>query len=251
MNYINQKIKEVFPDMSVMKKASNNAFFKGRNLPSFVKDFVLRRYTDGEGNVDGVALKQYLDEKMPIEADSLKQRLLNGQSVNITTRFITSTDIANARVKVNIPELGINADTYVTPQLLHDNPEGLADGEHWGNITLVYVEPEGKKKGYVQLTTYYSFEPYKIDTEYFMRAREQFSLDEWLDVLVTVMEYNAEMLSQEQKLEMVSRMLPLVEPRLNMIELGPKGTGKSYVYSNLSKYAWLIGGGKTSRAKMF
>ena len=251
MNYINQKIKEVFPDMSVMKKASNNAFFKGRNLPSFVKDFVLRRYTDGEGNVDGVALKQYLDEKMPIEADSLKQRLLNGQSVNITTRFITSTDIANARVKVNIPELGINADTYVTPQLLHDNPEGLADGEHWGNITLVYVEPEGKKKGYVQLTTYYSFEPYKIDTEYFMWAREQFSLDEWLDVLVTVMEYNAEMLSQEQKLEMVSRMLPLVEPRLNMIELGPKGTGKSYVYSNLSKYAWLIGGGKTSRAKMF
>lgn len=251
MNYINQKIKEVFPDLSVMKRASNNALFKGRNLPSFVKDFVLRRYTDGEGNVNTDALKQYLDEKMPIEAESVKQRLLNGGAVNITTRFVTITDIANARVKVTLPELGINADTYVTPQLLRDNPEGLSDGEHWGNITLVYVEPEGKKKGHIQVTTYLSFEPYKIDAKYFMQARTQFSLDEWIDVLVTVMEYNAEMFSQEQKLEMISRMLPLVEPRLNMIELGPKGTGKSYIYSNLSKYAWLIGGGKTSRAKMF
>lgn len=251
MNFINQKIKEVFPDLSVMKRTGNNALFKGRNLPSFVKDFVLRRYTDGEGNVNAEALKRYLDEKMPIEAESVKQRLLNGGAVNITTRFITATDIANARVKVSIPELGINADAYVTPQLLHDNPEGLADGEHWGNITLEYVEPEGRRKGYIQITSYLSFEPYKIDTGYFMQARGQFSLDEWIDVLVTVMEYNAEMLSQEQKLEMISRLLPLAEPRLNMIELGPKGTGKSYVYSNLSKYAWLIGGGKTSRAKMF
>ena len=118
MNYINQKIKEVFPDLSVMKRASNNALFKGRNLPSFVKDFVLRRYTDGEGNVNADALKQYLDEKMPIEAESVKQRLLNGGAVNITTRFVTITDIANARVKVTLPELGINADTYPSEECM-------------------------------------------------------------------------------------------------------------------------------------
>ncbi len=251
MNYINQKIKETFPDLSVMKRASNGALFKGRNLPSFVKDFVLRRYTDNEGVIDTAALKRYLDEKMPIETETVKQRLLNGESVNITTRFITLTDIASAKVKVSIPELGINGDAFVTPQLLQDNSDGLADGEHWGNITLEYVEPEGRRKGYIQITTYLSFNPYKVDTEYFMQAREQFTLEEWIDVLVTVMEYNAEALTAEQKMEMISRMLPLVEPRLNMIELGPKGTGKSYVYSNLSKYAWLIGGGKTSRAKMF
>lgn len=251
MNYINQKIKEVFPDLSVMKRASNSALFKGRNLPSFVKDFVLRRYTDGDGNIDIEALNKYLVGKMPIETESVKQRLLNGESVNITTRFITLTDIASARVKVSIPELGITADTYVTPQLLRDKPDGLADGEHWGNITMEYVEPEGRRKGFIQISSYISFEPYRIDTDYFMQARGQFSLDEWIDVLVTSMEYNAESLSHDQKLEMITRMLPLVEPRLNMIELGPKGTGKSYVYSNLSKYAWLIGGGKTSRAKMF
>ena len=94
MAYINQKIKEVFPDLSVIKQASNNAFFKGRNLPSFVKDFVLRRYTDSEGNIDAAALKNYLDEKMPIDSNYIKQRLISGEAVNITTRFTTTTDIA-------------------------------------------------------------------------------------------------------------------------------------------------------------
>lgn len=251
MNYINQKIKEVFPDLSVIKQPSNNAFFKGRNLPSFVKDFVLRRYTDSEGNIDAVALKSYLDEKMPIDGNYIKQCLIAGETVNITTRFITTTDIAKKHVKVTIPNLGINSDAYITENLLQEKGTELADGEYWGNITLEYVEPEGKRNGFIQVTSYLAFNPYKIDIEYFMQARQQFSLDEWLDVLVTIMEYNAEMFSQEEKLLMISRMLPLVEPRVNMIELGPKGTGKSYVYTNLSKYAWLLGGGKTSRARLF
>lgn len=251
MNYINQKINEVFPDLSVMKHTSNNALFKGRNLPSFVKDFVLRRYTDTEGNIDAESLKSYLDTKMPIDCNHIKQLLIAGESVNITTRFTTTTDIAKKCVKVTIPNLGINSDAYITDTLLQEKGSELADGDYWGNITLEYVEPEGKRNGYIQVTSYISFEPYKIDLDYFMQARQQFSLDEWIDVLITIMEYNAEMLSQEQKILMISRMLALVEPRLNMIELGPKGTGKSYVYTNLSKYAWLLGGGKTSRARLF
>ena len=251
MAYINQKIKEVFPDLSVMKQISNNAFFKGRNLPSFVKDFVLRRYTDTEGNIDAESLKSYLDSKMPIDCNHIKQLLIAGESINITTRFTTTTDIAKKCVKVTIPHLGINSDAYIKDTLLQEKGSELADGDYWGNITLEYVEPEGKRNGYIQVTSYISFEPYKVDLDYFMQARQQFSLDEWIDVLITIMEYNAEMLSQEQKILMLSRMLALVEPRLNMIELGPKGTGKSYVYTNLSKYAWLLGGGKTSRARLF
>jgi ATP-dependent Lon protease len=57
--------------------------------------------------------------------------------------------------------------------------------------------------------------------------------------------------NKTQKLEFLSRLLPFIEPRLNMIELAPKGTGKSYVFGNLSKFVWLIGGGKVSRAKLF
>ena len=251
MTYINLKIKEVFPDLSVMKQATNSAFFKGRNLPSFVKDFVLRRYIDSEGKINAEAVKNYLDEKMPIDSNSIKQKLIAGEKVNITTRFTTATDIAKKCVKVTIPDLGITSDAYITETLLQEKGIELADGEYWGNITLEYVEPEKKRNGYIQVTSYLAFEPYKIDLDYFLQARQQFTIDEWIDVLVTIMEYNSEMLSKEQKLLMISRMLPLVEPRLNMIELGPKGTGKSYVYTNLSKYAWLLGGGKTSRARLF
>ena len=188
MSYINQKIKEVFPDLSVLKKTSNNSFFKGRNLPSFVKDFVLRRYTDSEGNIDEEALKNYLDEKMPIDSNYIKQRLISGEAVNITTRIITSTDIAKKRVSVTIPDLAINSDAYITESLLQKKGKELADGEYWGNITLEYVEPEGKRNGFVLITSYLAFEPYKIDMDYYMQARQQFSLDEWIDVLVTVME---------------------------------------------------------------
>ena len=173
MSYINQKIKEVFPDLSVIKQASNNAFFKGRNLPSFVKDFVLRRYTDREGNIDADALKHYLDEKMPIDSNYIKQRLISGEAVNITTRFTTNTDIAKKRVKVTIPDLGITSDAYVTDTLLQEKGAELADGEYWGNITLEYVEPEGKRNGFIQITSYLAFEPYKIDMDYFLRFQKK------------------------------------------------------------------------------
>lgn len=86
MNEINMKIKEAFPDASVMKNTNNDAYFNGRNLPSFVKDYVLRRYTDSEGNVDGEAITQYLAAKMPKdkEVSLIKTRLGSmGETVNI------------------------------------------------------------------------------------------------------------------------------------------------------------------------
>ena len=73
-----------------------------------------------------------------------------------------------------------------------------------------------------------------------------------MDVLLSAMEYNPDSFSGTmQKLEFLSRLLIFVEPRLNMIELAPKSTGKSYVFGNLSKYGWLVSGGKVSRAKLF
>lgn len=248
---INEKTKECFPELSVMKVRKYDSLFKGRNLPAFVKDFILRRYTNNEGVVDETAVKDYLDAKMPSDSEVLKQRLLGGESVNITTRFTVSTDMAIGRVRFIMPDVGLSSSAYVSEELLENNKEPLTDGEHWGNITLIYVEPQGKRKGYVLMTTYKSFDPYKIDISYYMDAREGFTTEEWIDFLVATMEYNPAEFSIEQKQEFISRLLVLVEPRLNMIELGPKGTGKSYVFNNLSKHAWLLAGGRTTRAKLF
>ena len=102
------------------------------------------------------------------------------------------------------------------------------------------------------LTGFTDFCPYTIDMDFYKDVRTEFTTDEWLDILLGAMDYNGEgYASEEQKLAMLTRLLPFIEKNLNLIELAPKGTGKSYVFGNISKYGLLTDGGKVSRAKMF
>lgn len=87
---------------------------------------------------------------------------------------------------------------------------------------------------------------------FFRDARKHFTTEEWINFLLSAMEYDSQgFVSMANKLEFLTRLLVFVEPRLNVIELAPKGTGKSYVFGNLSKYGWLVSGGKVTRAKLF
>ena len=112
---------------------------------------------------------------------------------------------------------------------------------------------ENGKKNHVEMVEYKPFKPYRsVDMAYLREARKGFTTSEWLDVLLSAMEYDPDGFdSISQKLEFLTRLLIFVEPRLNVIELAPKGTGKSYVFGNLSKYGWLVSGGKVTRAKLF
>jgi ATP-dependent Lon protease len=252
MSYISEKIKEFFPDLAIMKNSANSSLFAGRNLPSFVKDYIIRRFSNEEGLVDRAKVTDYLENKMPDNIAAIKNRLLAGEQVNVTVRFVIKSDLASGRTTFSIPDAQISSNAYIATTLLDEYKDELVDGERWGNITLNYVEPQGRRSGYIEMVSYKSFDPYKIDYSYFMSARQNFSIDEWIDVLIATMEYDPDAFDTiEQKKEFITRLLILVEPRLNMIELGPKGTGKSYVYNNISKHVWLLSGGKTSRAKMF
>lgn len=103
------------------------------------------------------------------------------------------------------------------------------------------------------MVDYKPFKPYKsVDINYLREARKSFSTDEWIDLLLSAMEYDADSFeNMHQKIEFLTRLFIFVEPRLNVVELAPKGTGKSYVFGNLSKYGWLVSGGKVTRAKLF
>ena len=103
------------------------------------------------------------------------------------------------------------------------------------------------------MVDYKPFKPYSsVDVNYLAGAREHFTTQEWLDLLLSAMEYDPDGFANlTQKLEFITRLLIFAEPRLNVIELAPKGTGKSYVFGNLSKYGWLVSGGKVTRAKLF
>ena len=82
--------------------------------------------------------------------------------------------------------------------------------------------------------------------------RSHFSTTEWIDIVLGAIDYNAEGYETElQKVSMLTRLLPFVEKKVNIIELAPKGTGKSYVFGHVSKYGMLTDGGKVTRSKMF
>lgn len=254
MSEIGNKIREVFRESAVYKNPDNNEVFVGRNLPSFVKDYLIATHIDLNGSLRREALVRFLDEHIPINPQAIRSRLMQGDVITLLTRFEVSTNIAKGKCHFQIPEMGIKSqDTLIPHHVVDQNSDDLIDGEKWGIIKLVYVPPMDKEKGYIEMSKYKPFRPLeRLDLNSFRECRKKFTIDEWIDVLISAMEYTPSAFAgKTQKLEFLARLLPFIEPRLNLIELAPKGTGKSYVFGNLSKFVWLIGGGKVSRAKLF
>lgn len=250
-----QKIREQFAPMAIFKDpSSTNSLFAGRNLPSFVKDFILKRYISADGSVNRQGLTDFLDKVIPERQTEVKDRLDAGEELTLLTRFIIYIDLVKGLRRFGIPDLGIKINEGQIPQYVYKNHRGeLVDGEKWGIIKITVLPDEDGKKNHVEMVDYKPFKPYKsVDIDYLRNARASFLIQEWIDVLLSAMEYEADGFeSTTQKMEFLTRLLIFVEPRLNVIELAPKGTGKSFVFGNLSKYGWLVSGGKVTRAKLF
>ena len=249
------RIREQFAAMAIYKDPlATNSLFAGRNLPSFVKDFLLKRYINPDGSVDRLKLTSFLDMVIPKESTEVKDRLDAGQEVMLLCRFVVYIDLVKGLRRFGIPDLGIKTNEGVIPEYVYTkHPGELVDGEKWGIIKLSVLPDDDGKKNHVEMVDYKPFKPYKsVDIDYLRNARQAFTTREWIDVILSSMEYDADGFeSLTQKLEFVSRLLIFVEPRLNAVELAPKGTGKSFVFGNLSKYGWLVCGGKVTRAKLF
>lgn len=255
LNELDKKIKEVFPEECVLKSRESYSVFSGKNIPSFIKDWLIKKFIDEEGYVDREALLDFLEKFIPRKDTTAKikgELISTKKSKKLLCRAIIEPDVRKEIMKFSVPDLEIKPNEGRVEMYLLDKNKELIGGEVWGIFTLTYVPPDGKEKGYIALTDYKPFKPYDIDLEYFREGRKEFTTEEWIDVLIKSMEYNpAGFHSLEQKLVFISRLLVFVEPRLNLIELAPKGTGKSYIFNNLSKYGWCISGGIVSRAKMF
>lgn len=248
-----QKIREQFAPMAIYKDpASTNSLFAGRNLPSFVKDFILKRYIDETGTINRQGLTNFLDMVIPERQTDVKDRLDAGEELTLLARFIIYIDLIKGIRRFGIPDLGIKINEGQIPEYVYRNHRGeLVDGEKWGIIKLSVLPDEDGKRNHVEMVDYKPFKPYRsVDVEYLRTARTAFSTQEWIDVLLSAMEYEADGFdNMTQKIEFLTRLLIFVEPRLNVIELAPKGTGKSFVFGNLSKYGWLVSGGKVTRSQ--
>lgn len=249
------KIKDSFTAMAIYKNPEKtNSLFTGRNLPSFVKDFLLKRYIDFNGNVNAAGLTSFLDMVIPKDPSLVKDALKAGGDLTLLCRFIINIDLVKNVKRFSIPDMGIKlSEGQIPDYICSTHASDLSDGEKWGIIKICLLPNEDGKKYHVEMIDYKPFKPYSsVDINYLVDARKRFSTAEWIDVLISAMEYDPDGFDGlTQKMEFLTRLLIFVEPRLNAIELAPKGTGKSYVFGNLSKYGWLVSGGKVTRAKLF
>lgn len=256
---ISNKIRENFPQLSTLQDQTRTNLFAGRDLPAFMQAYLLMRFTVADtGVIDEEGLKEYLSTKMTNDGGLVRSKLLAGEKVNLTCRFYVKSDLQEGMTAFTISDIELGSHAYILQSIVDDNKDSLCDGENWGNITMEYVWPEGKRKGYVNMISYRPFRPLQVDLDYYAKARQGFTLQEWVDAIVASMGYNPDAFigadeddTMKKKLEFCSRLLIAIEPRVNIIELGPKGTGKSYCYNNNSKYLWLHVNGGTTRAEMF
>ncbi len=258
-NELEKKLKQHFGDVLVYKSSANSKFFSALSLPSYMRDWLVMRFSNAEGKIDKEEVTAYVKRTIPKKEqwnEYLVDLLYNNESVRFLAKIKIDFDTATRKALFSLPDFGVpkkKNETVVDWPVIEENKDYLlSPTEVWGIVELICELDDNGKNNIFRLIHFTPFCPYTIDIDYFIEARNNFTIEEWIDVLLSAIDYNPlGYASTKQKLTMISRLLPFVEKRLNLIELAPKETGKSYIFAQISKYGWLVSGGSISRAKMF
>ena len=256
------KLRDFFEEMVVYKDLRNNTgFFSSLGLPAFLRDYLLKTFSDEYGRFNMEEVSAFVKQFIPKKEDwmSIKNKIIyENENVQILTKISVDINIKTGDIAFVLPDFGVTEkETMIEPAIWELYKDDLVrGGEVWGIIKLGYRPPDDTAKpkipGKIKLTGFKNFCPYTVDLEYFKDMRANFSTEEWIDVVLGAIDYNAAGYETElQKLSMLTRLLPFVEKKVNIIELAPKGTGKSYVFGHVSKYGMITDGGKGTRSKMF
>lgn len=270
---LSEKLRDNFDEMVVYKDLKKTNFFTSLSLPAFMRDWLLKKFEDDDGNFDKDELAQFVKKFIPRKDDwnAMKNAIVvEGRNVKFLAKVSVNIDIKSGDVSFALPDFGLGfKETIIEPDVWDCCKNDLIKGnETWGMVELGYRSPDdfdisfeyeqksskakNSKDGKIKLVSFKNFCPYKIDLDNYKEARKEFSTEEWIDIILGAVDYNAiGYTGEEQRLTMLTRLLPFVEKRLNLIELAPKGTGKSYLFGNVSRFGWLSSGGVMSRPKMF
>ncbi len=254
---LKSKLKNIFGDMLVYKSSGNAKFFSALSLPSFMRDWLVMRFADAEGKIDTAEVSDYVEKNIPTKArwqNLLMNLLYHDKPARFLAKIKIDFDMSNRRALFSLPDLSFpkrKGEAVADWDIVDKNKKYLlSPNESWGIVEITCRTEKGKN--FFNLIDFVPFCPYEIDLAYYTEARENFSVEEWTDIILSAIDYNPEGYeTTTQKFSMLKRLLPFVEKRLNLIELAPKETGKSYLFSQISKYGWLISGGSITRAKMF
>ena len=252
---LDAKIRDCFGEVCIDKSLYVRSGLKDLSIPAFVAEWIIDRECSTGKTLDEAkeAIHAFVRAHLPRkdQKENIRNALSNGETLTLIDHFGVSVDLKRQRKILRVP--CIDETGFVEEWILDKYPRLLGAGI-WGAGRLTYRPPGERAKsfGEVWLTEFRPLQAARINLELFFEQREAFTLQEWRSLLLTSMGYNpGRYQSEDEQMLLLSRLLPIVHNRVNIIELAPKGTGKSFLYSNLSRYARLISGGKTTAAALF
>ena len=255
MPALDQKANEVFAG-KVVRKDLVRKVKVGANVPVYVLEYLLGKYcaTDDPAAIQaGLRLVHFqLGENFirPDEANRAMFELKDkGHKTLLDKLRVRSTEREDWGEMANFGQRYVR----VPDHLLRQYPR-LLEGGIWAHITLEYrldEDEDAPKSHPFYVTDLHPIQLAGFDLADYLQGRRQFSTGEWIDLLVRTIGLEPAGMSQRLKLLLLARLIPLVERNYNLIELGPRGTGKSFVYRETTPYAILVSGGKTTVANLF
>jgi ATP-dependent Lon protease len=254
-NSYSEKARLIFGEVCIDKGLFLDSGMLSKSIPTFVAEWILDRYCkngDLNENVQN-EINTFIREHLPRkdQKEEIKHRLSQGETLTILDQFGVSVDLKTNTRRVIIPS--IDEKGFIETSLIDRYPNLLGSGM-WGAGQLVYYPPDPDTSGSIGQVWLKEFKPMQVaslDMDYFCESRSEFTLSEWRELLINAMGSNPNALTPIQQQFLLTRLLPMVQRRINLIELAPKGTGKSFVFQNLSRYVRVVSGGKISAPVLF
>jgi len=258
LNPLDEKVLRVFGDVAVDKRLARLEVVS--RLPRFISEYLISRYyrSDPVNWLDKLAkvVEEYYPE--PKDRDRVLSKAKREGRVTLVDEYKVDVDLKRNIYFLHIPGLQIH-DALVSESIV-EQYERILSGL-WGIGVLEYrpelveaVMSRGRDKPSFTPLVLVEFEPfqvYNVDVKAFIEGREAFTTQEWIDLLVKSVGLNPSVYSERQKLLLLVRLVPLIEGNVNLVELSPRATGKTYLFRNISYYTRIYAGGTVSAARLF
>ncbi|MDQ5937888.1 MAG: ATP-dependent Lon protease [Cyanobacteriota bacterium erpe_2018_sw_21hr_WHONDRS-SW48-000092_B_bin.40] len=254
MNALDLKINEHFPGVVVRKDLVKTV--KGNAIvPTYVLEYLLGQYcaTSDEATINSgietvkeVLRKHYVHRN---EAGLIKSVIKEKGRHKIIDKISVSLNDKSDAYEASFSNLGIKK-VIVDSETVKKNPKLLVSGV-WCLADMEYMFTEDKNASSWILNTLKPIQLSNFDFDSYLKSREAFTTDEWIDLLIQSIGFNPSLFGRRSKLLQLVRLIPYCERNFNLIELGPKGTGKSHIFSDFSPHGILISGGEVSVPKLF
>lgn len=253
---IKGKLRQCF-DGRIVRKDLTKKIKEGANVPVYVLEFLLGQYccSDDEEVIEkGVqTVKRILADNFvrPDEAQKILAKLRSNGSHTVIDMITVRLDIKRNRFFAEFSNLGLN-DVPIEDEY-PEQYDRLLCGGIWCIVQLEYAyNEEEKKNGYpIQIRKLTPIQMPHVDIDELKAGRKAFTKDEWMDVLLRSIGMEPDELTYREKWLLITRMIPLVENNFNLCELGPRSTGKSHLYKEISPNSILVSGGQTTVANLF